>query len=154
MDIRKLLRSSLLGILLVPYGIFGLGAASNQLVLIANHDKFPVMENSAFAKRLQLEEAVEVAKLEILLENAKTDTLAIELQSKIYAIKIKEDSGMLDGTHCIMTPATHLNFLADIFDFGSIYSIGDFLIIIGTWIMGWTPFVWGALVIKKLYDKE
>lgn len=37
------LRSSLLWILLLPYAFVGLGAASNQLVLIANHNTFPVL---------------------------------------------------------------------------------------------------------------
>lgn len=38
--------------------------------------------------------------------------------------------GMIDNTHCVMTSETHLNLLADNFDFGAegIMSIGDFLI--------------------------
>jgi Family of unknown function (DUF5317) len=41
----RLLRVTMLWIILLPYAVMGLGEASNQLVLIANHDKFPVMEN-------------------------------------------------------------------------------------------------------------
>jgi Family of unknown function (DUF5317) len=37
----------MLWVLLLPYALTGVGAASNQLVLIANHDKFPVMMNEA-----------------------------------------------------------------------------------------------------------
>jgi len=127
MDIRKLLRSSLLWVLLAPYGIFGLGVASNQLVLIANHDAFPVMVNPV--------------KLAALLPEG-------------VVILPQGQSQMIDEVHETMTPSTHLNILADIFDLGSIYSLGDFGIMLGQWLMSWTPLVWGTLVIKKLYDKE
>jgi len=53
-----------------------------------------------------------------------------------------------------MTSKTHLNALADVFDLGSIYSIGDFTLYLGEWLMGFTPFVWGYAVIKKLYEYE
>lgn len=39
------LRKTFLWILLLPYALGFLGAASNQLVLVANHGKFPVMLN-------------------------------------------------------------------------------------------------------------
>lgn len=42
----RFLRSTALWILLLPYAATFVGAASNQLVLIANHDKFPVLANS------------------------------------------------------------------------------------------------------------
>lgn len=38
-------RTTALWILILPYAFTFVGAASNQLVLIANHDKFPVMAN-------------------------------------------------------------------------------------------------------------
>jgi hypothetical protein len=44
--IGKLLRVTLLWIVVAPYAFIYIGAASNQLVLIANHDKFPVMLNA------------------------------------------------------------------------------------------------------------
>jgi hypothetical protein len=127
MDIRKLFRTSLLWVLLAPYGIFGLGVASNQAVLIANHDAFPVMVNPVKLAAILHEDVV---------------------------ILPQGQSQMIDKVHETMTPGTHLNILADIFDLGPIYSIGDFGIIAGQWLMSWTPFVWGTLVIKKLYDKE
>jgi hypothetical protein len=140
--LRKLFRSSLLWILLAPYGIFGLGAASNQAVLIANHDKFPVMLNAR--------------KLDKIL-NPKIDA---DLE-KILGIKIVEKpapkpdpDGMLDDVHCVMTKDTHLNALADVFDLGGIYSIGDFILYIGEWMQTWVPFVWASLIIGKAYRQE
>lgn len=40
--LMRSLRKAVLGIVLLPYVVFGVGAASNQAVLIANHSKFPV----------------------------------------------------------------------------------------------------------------
>lgn len=43
----------MLWILLAPWAAIYLGASSNQLVLIANHDKFPVMFNAGKIARLE-----------------------------------------------------------------------------------------------------
>ena len=45
-NIKALLQKTALWILLAPIAITFVGVASNQAVLIANHDKFPVMVNS------------------------------------------------------------------------------------------------------------
>jgi hypothetical protein len=63
-------------------------------------------------------------------------------------------SQAIDEVHVTMTSQTHLNFLADVFDLGTIYSIGDFAIMLGEWMLAFTPFIWGALVIRKLTDEE
>lgn len=42
----------MLWVLLLPYAFIGVGAASNQLVEIANHGKFPVLLNEAARVRL------------------------------------------------------------------------------------------------------
>lgn len=111
----RFLRVTMIWVLLLPYAVIFLGAASNQLVLIANNDKFPVMVNEALA-------------------------------AKVPA------NGMLDEVHCVMTDKTHLNLLADIFDFHSeTDSIGDLLIDFGGWMSAFMPFVWVALVTRKLY---
>ena len=141
---RKLLRSSLLGILLLPYGLFGLGAASNQAVLIANHDKFPVMMN-AYKISLIDKQREDFAKI----IEAITGKPAPE---KIPTVA--DNGGMLDSVHCVMTKDTHLNALADVFDLGSTYSIGDFVLYLGEWMMGWTPWVWATLLISKVYRQE
>jgi hypothetical protein len=138
----KLLRASCLSILLLPYGIFGLGVLSNQAVLIANHDKFPVMLNARKLDKILNQD--ELAGLEAILG----------IKPKAPIAKIADPDGMIDDTHCQMTSKTHLNALADVFDLGSIYSIGDFTLYLGEWLMTWTPFVWGYAVIRKLYAQE
>lgn len=109
----------MLWVLLLPYLVFGVGAASNQLVLIANHDKFPVMLNEA------------------------------------GRVRFKPDAnGLIDQRHCVMTHETHLNALADIFDFQvGWYSIGDFLLMLSDWLSGFCIYVWMALVVKSLLQK-
>jgi hypothetical protein len=125
--IRRFLCSSFLWVLLAPYLIFGIGAASNQVVLIANHDAFPVLLNPV--------------KLAAILPD---DAVALP----------PGRSQMIDTVHETMTKDTRLNALADIFDLGSIYSIGDFAIILGLWLNTFAPFVWGVLVFKKCWDAD
>jgi len=43
--LRRFFCSSFLWVLLAPYAFIGAGFVSNQAVLIANHDRFPVMAN-------------------------------------------------------------------------------------------------------------
>ena len=110
------LRVTLLWIALLPFALGFVGAASNQLVVIANHDRFPVMAN------------------------------AIRLQGWD-----DKGDGMLDDIHCVMTPETHLNFLADIFDFaGTIESPGDLLIDAGGDIYHPCLIIWATLAIRRL----
>jgi hypothetical protein len=146
------LRKTALWILLLPVAIIGVGAASNQLVLIANHDKFPVMVNSAGSRILELnqftayEEALK--RMNDPKEKEKSRQAAFETTEKI---KIMHETGMLDEKHCIMTSETHLNALADIFDFNDgTYSIGDELLSLGEWLGSFCLFVWGYIVIDKL----
>jgi len=106
----------MLWVVFLPYVFIGLGAASNQLVLIANHDKFPVMENGWRASQYEVR------------------------------VDVIDPEG-----HCLMTKDTHLNFLADIFDFkDAIYSIGDLSIMLGEWLNTFCIFVWIALVVKSI----
>jgi hypothetical protein len=119
----KFLRVTMLWLVLAPIGIFSLGAASNQMVLIANHDKFPVMLNEQKAN----------------------------LHDK-DGVPLIDSYGMMDEVHCLMTKDTHLNALADIFDFReAIYSVGDGLIELGEWLSTFMSFVWAGLVIRRLY---
>ncbi len=114
---RRFLRETYLWVLLLPFALQFVGAASNQAVLIANHDKFPVMVN---------------------------DTVRDIMQP--------DANGLIDKEHCVMTAQTHLNFLADIFDFHTAWvSIGDLLLDLGAWLGTFCPFVWGFAVIRKLY---
>ena len=129
------LRKTALWILLAPCLIWGAGFASNQLVLNANHDTFPVEVNT-------VKERVFVAKAQ-----AKYKELVEEL-----GIDPALPAGMIDDTHCIMTSKTHLNLLADIFDLrgDGIYSIGDFMLMLGEWLWSFAPIVWCVTVVQKL----
>lgn len=63
--------------------------------------------------------------------------------------------GYLDDVHIVMTSHTHLNVLADIFDFKrqGIESVGDALIDLGAWLCAFAPFVWGYEVARRLLNK-
>lgn len=97
-----------LWIVAIPLLLILLGVASNQAVIIANHDKFPVMFNGLNGSGIAIGQ---------LLPD--------------------------DPIHCMMGPSTHLNFLADIFDFhDGLYSIGDGLLYTGLWLWKYAPAVW------------
>ncbi len=119
-------------LILIPVLLFGLGVASNQAVLVANHGKFPVMLNAAWSERM-------------CSVPADVDP------SDIPASSCMKGGEMIDKTHSVMGPNSHLKFLADIFPIGSIYSIGDGLIALGEWLLSFCPYMWLALVIRKLY---
>jgi len=123
-------------LLAVPVMLWMLGAGSNQLVLIANHGKFPVMVND-----------VQIARM---CPDAK------DIDEKYKGIACTSDGKggqYLDPVHTVMGANSHLKFLADIFDLGSIYSIGDFMLMLGEWLWSFTPYMWIALVIRKLYTQ-
>lgn len=127
----KFLRKSLLYIVLAPYAVFGIGAACNQVVLVANNDTFPVRMNP-----------IKAAKW-----HPNATTLA---PSTRYPHGVE----MLDDTHCAMTEYTHFNWLADNFYFhdSGIISIGDMFISIGGWGMEFTPFVWFGAFLRKQFE--
>ena len=118
----KFLRKTALWILLSPLAIGFLGAASNQAVLIANHDTFPVNIN--------------LVKLKGHIDE--------------QPIVLADGTVMIDDVHCMMSSKTHLNWLADEFDLGSIYSVGDFGILLGEYLWGFAPLVWGVVIFEKL----
>ena len=128
------LRKTALWIVLIPWAIFGVGFASNQLVLIANHDTFPVEANT-------IKERILVAKA------------TVKYQDMAQELSMDPDlpAGMIDDTHCLMTSKTHLNFLADVFDRGNgIYSIGDFLLSLSEWLGAFSLAIWVFEVIRRL----
>jgi hypothetical protein len=134
----KFLRKTALWIILSPLAIGFLGAGLNQAVLIANHDTFPVLVNTVKAE-------IFVAKA-----TAQWHEAAGEL-----GIDAPLPAGMIDDTHCLMTSKTHLNFLADIWDFkDGIYSVGDELIGLGEWSWTYAPLVWFVVVVGKLRKRE
>ena len=135
----KFLRKTALWILLAPWIVFGAGVTSNQLVLWANRDTFPVMVNDAKINLYQME----------------AQAAAEEGDKDAQTALVLLDHGYLDDTHVIMTPATHLNFLADVFDLkNATYSIGDFMLYAGEYLIPISPFVWATVVIGRLRKQE
>ena len=128
----------------IPILLMSAGVASNQLVLIANHDKFPVMVNSA-----KLEEFTEVPCEKDDDDSFFPFAFNSEFKKKVCHEDINQD-GMIDDVHCVMVPSSHLKALSDIFDLGSIYSVGDFMLMAGEWLGSFTPIMWLALVLRKL----
>ena len=120
----KFLRKTSLYILATPALFILLGTASNQLVLYANGDRFPVSVN--------IVKAHEMAP---------------------YAVQLPDGSVMLDDVHVVASKSTHLNLLADVFDLPSgIESIGDLSLELGAWLWTFAPFVYITLVTTKLLE--
>jgi hypothetical protein len=136
----KFLRKTFLWVALAPLAITWLGALSNQVVLYANHDTFPVSINPV--------------KLQVFTGGQMVKDPVPHLEGGI-TITLPDGTVMMDPTHCVMTSKTHLNWLADVFDFhDEIESIGDLLINVGDWADGFAVYVWGALVISALLKKK
>lgn len=127
-------------ILAIPVLFTFLGAASNQLVLVANHDSFPVMLNDKKLRDMTKKDEEQFIKVQFL-----APTPAYEANDVV----------MLDEVHCNMTSKTHLNFLADIFDLkDAIYSIGDFMLMLGEWLGSFTFAIFVFDVARKLRKHE
>ena len=122
----QFLRTTALWLLLLPVATGFTGITLNQAVLIANHDKFPVMINEKIASH-QSEDGTPLV----------------------------DKYGMLDNEHCVMTSETHLNILADIFDMKDSYvSIGDILIDVGSNTWNFFLFGWIFVAVNKLRKEQ
>jgi hypothetical protein len=142
----RFLRTTFLWIALLPVACGFTGAALNQAVLAANHDTFPVLVNSVKLKRMT---GATDTLLEIIFGTPKAQAGAPQIP--------QDDRGhlMLDDTHCVMTSATHLNFLADWIDLkDAIYSPGDMLLDFGSWSFPFAVVAWGACVSIRLHDSR
>ena len=117
------LRKTFLWVLFLPYLAVFIGTASNQAVLWANNDTFPVKVN--------------LAKLADLTQG---DT-----------IELPDGTVMIDDVHCLMTSKTHLNLLADNWDFQNegIESVGDMFIELGAWLGTFCPYIWTVYALYK-----
>jgi hypothetical protein len=137
-DVFNFLRKTSLYLLAVPALIFFMGAASNQVVLIANNDTFPVLVNDLKLKAMTAPEAPADFNFFVPAPVLKMDGVV-----------------MLDDTHCNMTSKTHLNALADIFDMkDAIYSIGDFMLMLGSWLWSFAPPLFVFDVVRKLRERQ
>lgn len=121
----------------------------NQAVLIANHDTFPVMINPA-----KLEEFRRPNRIADIMQAI----LGKEKPSPSPAPRTAGPDGseyVNDNEHVVMSDKTHLNWLADIFDFKDVIaSPGDLLLDFGSWMWDYAPIVWGTLCIGALARKE
>lgn len=68
----------------------------------------------------------------------------------LVAGEMDENGQFIDQVHSVMGPNSRLKALADIFNLGiGIFSIGDFLILLGGWLWTFAPIAWVVLLIKK-----
>ena len=139
-------------IIAVPILLIVGGVLSNQVVLIANGDKFPVLVNDKKYERMLERQAEEDDAEQAVRHFVTLDGLVKIPLSTISirdAVRADED-GMIDYTHSRMGHNSHLRALADIWDLGNIYSVGDGGIIFGSWLWNFAPLAWLVLVIRKL----
>jgi hypothetical protein len=141
-EAHTFLRKTYLYVYAVPIAILFLGIVSNQAVLIANHDTFPVLINDAKVTELTAHNQEE-AKFRAKIGFPIPVTYPMLRDKTVY----------LDDIHVVMTPQTHLNALADVWDLGEgIFSVGDFALILGgDVLLPLSPIVWFILVARKLY---
>ncbi len=112
-------------------------------MLVANHDKFPVMYNSFKVA----EYATRLEKIAQGKDKKKAEAALLYLEALSH--------GYLDSTHVLMTPETHLNFLADWIDLRQeTDSPGDLMIDLGNTGMDYSPFIWAVVAVGKLRKKE
>lgn len=142
---KRVLGFARLWILLLPIFLGFLGAASNQLVLAANHDKFPVMVNERKLREFEARDKEQASEVQAL-----GNLVGLDLQPPP-----PPDDGMLDSTHCVMTPETHLNFLADWIDLQeAIFSPGDLLMDIGGFLSQYAFIFWLAFVLNDYARRD
>lgn len=128
------LRKTALYVFALPILFTVLGTAANQAVLYANNDKFPVRVNEV--------------QLQSFLERDENGDI---IPPKV----LSDGTEMIDNVHCVMTEKTHLNFLADNFDFHRhILSVGDLAIMAGQEGMGLAPYFWGLVLYSRMRRKE
>lgn len=132
-----------------------LGAASNQAVLIANGDKFPVLyNNEKIHVSCQTPDAnAEENPLDILL-GVPSKTSILKPQPALSDPDLCQNGGkFLDDTHVIMDKDSHLKILSDIIDMHeATYSVGDGLLEFGEWMWSWSVIAWLVLVIRKFIE--
>ncbi len=112
--------------LAVPALFYFLGAASNQAVLYANHDTFPVLVNEYKAKTA---DTIKLPDGTVMLDPT-------------HCVMTKD------------TRLNYLADIIDLRTEG-IYSVGDGAIMLGEWMFTFTPYLWAyALLTKKRTQNE
>ena len=155
---KKLFKVPYWFLIAIPMLCIGLGTLSNQVVLWANFDKFPVMYN-AEKVHLSCQPADKTGSLaadiiKALKGDKPSKTHNLHLQLSAPDANACANGGIfLDDVHVIMNKDSKLKALADIWDFhDATYSIGDFMLMLGDWFMGWAPLAWLVLIIRKLIE--
>lgn len=132
-------------VIAIPLLLILFGAASNQLVLVVNWGKFPVMLNSAQSAKLQKSKA-----------DYKKPFRASNTSVSVSTVRRADDpDGMIDDVHCVMSHSNNLKFLADWINLGDgIYSPGDLLLMLGSTLQVFAPVLWVVLVVRKLWSQH
>lgn len=88
----------------------------------------------------------------VLLANGGKFPVSINTRRQVDNV---DEAGYLDKVHIVMTSKTHLNALADIFDFKQegIESVGDLFIELSFWLWTFAPYVWGFEVTRRLLTR-
>lgn len=137
-----------------------LGAASNQAVLIANGDRFPVLYNNEKIHASCQTPEPNAGKdfLTALLGGGRLKSVPSILEPqpapKMADPDLCRNGGkFLDDTHVIMDKDSHLKILSDIFDMHeATYSVGDGLLEFGSWMWDWSGLAWLVLIVRKLIE--
>ena len=138
----------------IPLLLTFMGAASNQAVLIANGDTFPVMVNPvAKAAHCRSTEMADIIKAITQVAPPTIVEKPKALRAQPAPIACGAGGEYLDDVHVVMNSQSRLKFMADVFDMhDGIYSIGDFALILGDWIWSWSVFAWLVLAVRKLIE--
>jgi hypothetical protein len=115
----RLIRTARLWILAAPYALMLLGAASNQLVLNANGDTFPVRINPV--------------KVQLSATHAEPDgTVYLDPTHVVMSSKTR------------LNPLADVLDFKD-----GIYSVGDELLLAGDWLAPFCWLAWALLMVLK-----
>lgn len=118
------LRVTFLWALLLPYVFIFAGAASNQLVIVANHGKFPVQTNAVHAK----------------MWIAEDSPLPDGMLDDVHCV-------MTDKTHLnLLADVIDLH--------SSVESVGDLSMELGQWLNTFAPFLYIGLATGELRKKN
>lgn len=148
-QIPRLPKVGLIKWLAIPVLLFVAGVLSNQVVLVANWGKFPVMVNHRQLQTILRNQAEansdEESRLGFIVpkESPKFDVLDTEVNPKDIQV---DSDGMIDDVHCVMGHNSRLKFLADWINLGNIWSPGDMLIELGELMALFGIWVYGTIL--------
>ena len=136
-------------LLAVPVLALCLGHISNQAVMLANHEAFPVMVNAKDEKLIH-DRQVQERLAEIFV------AISAGSQGPFVDPRIPQAlDNYIDRQHVVMDGSSHLKLLADWIDWGEgVYSPGDVLILTGLYTLPSGLFGWIVLLLRRLYELE